>query len=59
MHEQALQALATQWVDMAQRQSDLANEYKSARADGVAEALRLCALMLRELLANAEGRTSQ
>jgi len=42
--------LPDRWVDMALRQSDIANEYKSERADATNQALRACAEMLREAL---------
>lgn len=54
---QALENLATHWVDMAQRQTDISLEYQSARAEGAAEGLRMCALMLRELLAQHHSGT--
>lgn len=48
-----LQDLAGRWIDMAMHQTDLAFNLPLARAAaiGTAEALRLCALMLREELA--------
>lgn len=41
-----LEELASRWVEMAFRQSDM----QIPRADGAAAGLRTCALMLRELL---------